>query len=206
MSADAPGRCLPAHHGYFGRLDLAVRPIAFVPESRRPRPASEINAHFLDLRRDHRRTVIRFLFRARHRVVNITPGFACPRRLHSSKWRHQGRHFCPGRGAHYLSFATYLRLNACIWTQDCLSLIAANIPVVVTTMVDIVGDADQARAARMTPFSTGFWYHETEADETCRRRVRLRRWTRQRMTWNCRIRRAAKVLGIRTSSQTASRS
>ncbi|KAJ7302939.1 hypothetical protein DFH08DRAFT_977322 [Mycena albidolilacea] len=59
---------------------------------------------------------------------------------------------------------------------DCISLIVANIPVVVTTMVDIVGDADQARATRTTPLSTGFWYHEAETAEACRRRSSKSTW------------------------------
>ncbi|KAJ7860392.1 hypothetical protein B0H14DRAFT_575507 [Mycena olivaceomarginata] len=95
-----------------------------------------MNAHFLDLRRDHRRTVslVHAAFILRNGGIKVVTS---------------------------------------VLVEDCLSLIAANIPVVVTTMVDIVGDADQARAARMTPFSTGFWYHETETAEKCRRRVRF---------------------------------
>ncbi|KAK7031664.1 hypothetical protein R3P38DRAFT_2925035 [Favolaschia claudopus] len=44
--------------------------------------------------------------------------------------------------------------------EDCFSLIVANIPVVVTTMVDIVGDADQVRTNRTTPFSGMFWWSD----------------------------------------------
>lgn len=44
--------------------------------------------------------------------------------------------------------------------QDCLSLVVANIPVVVTTMIDIVGDPDQVGTGRThtTPFSTMLWF------------------------------------------------
>ncbi|KAF8211128.1 hypothetical protein K438DRAFT_1959312 [Mycena galopus ATCC 62051] len=45
--------------------------------------------------------------------------------------------------------------------EDCLSLIVANFPVIVTTMIDIVGDTDQAHASRTTSFSTMFWYTDT---------------------------------------------
>jgi hypothetical protein len=40
-------------------------------------------------------------------------------------------------------------------------LIVANIPVVVTTMLDIVGDEDQSRTSETPPFSTMFWYGES---------------------------------------------
>ncbi|KAJ6540920.1 hypothetical protein DFH09DRAFT_1368433 [Mycena vulgaris] len=45
--------------------------------------------------------------------------------------------------------------------EDGLSLIVANIPVVVTTMVDIVGDEDQSWTSETPPFSTMFWYGES---------------------------------------------
>ncbi|KAF7342367.1 hypothetical protein MVEN_01825300 [Mycena venus] len=45
--------------------------------------------------------------------------------------------------------------------EDCVSLIVANIPVVVTTMVDIVGDEDQSRTSETPPFSSMFWYRES---------------------------------------------
>jgi len=41
--------------------------------------------------------------------------------------------------------------------EDCLSLIVANIPVVVTSMVDIVGDTDDPQSSRTHPFSSMFW-------------------------------------------------
>jgi hypothetical protein len=47
------------------------------------------------------------------------------------------------------------------YIQGGLSLIVANIPVVVTTMVDIVGDEDQSRTSETPPFSTMFWYGES---------------------------------------------
>ncbi|KAF7363097.1 hypothetical protein MVEN_00662100 [Mycena venus] len=45
--------------------------------------------------------------------------------------------------------------------ESCLSLIVANIPVVVTTIVDIAGDEDQSRTSETPPFSTMFWYRES---------------------------------------------
>ncbi|KAJ6485589.1 hypothetical protein C8R45DRAFT_276752 [Mycena sanguinolenta] len=44
--------------------------------------------------------------------------------------------------------------------EDCMSLIVANIPVVVTTLVDIVGDTAETRRTRTTPFSTMFWWSD----------------------------------------------
>ncbi|KAF7334418.1 hypothetical protein MVEN_02271100 [Mycena venus] len=47
--------------------------------------------------------------------------------------------------------------------EDSLSLIVANIPVVVTTMIDIVDEEDQSRTSRNPPFSSMFWYRESVA-------------------------------------------
>ncbi|KAJ6534973.1 hypothetical protein B0H19DRAFT_964045, partial [Mycena capillaripes] len=48
--------------------------------------------------------------------------------------------------------------------EACLSLIVANIPVVITTTIDIVGDADhgQGRTSQTGRFSTVVWVSETE--------------------------------------------
>jgi hypothetical protein len=43
------------------------------------------------------------------------------------------------------------------YIQDSLSLIIANIPVVVTTVINIVGEEDQSRTSRTPPFSSMFY-------------------------------------------------
>ncbi|KAF7342333.1 hypothetical protein MVEN_01821700 [Mycena venus] len=44
--------------------------------------------------------------------------------------------------------------------EDCVSLIVANIPVIVTTIVDIAGDEDQSRTSETPPLSSMFLYRE----------------------------------------------
>jgi hypothetical protein len=56
--------------------------------------------------------------------------------------------------------------TADICIQICISLIVANIPVIVTTMVDIVGDKDQPRTSETPPFSSIFWYRESVTTTT----------------------------------------
>ncbi|KAF7342298.1 hypothetical protein MVEN_01818000 [Mycena venus] len=47
--------------------------------------------------------------------------------------------------------------------EDCISLIVANIPVVVTSVVDIAGDTEEPRNSRTRRFSTVFWLEESVA-------------------------------------------
>ncbi|KAF7342290.1 hypothetical protein MVEN_01817200 [Mycena venus] len=49
--------------------------------------------------------------------------------------------------------------------EDCISLIVANIPVVVTSMVNIAGDTEEPRNSRTRRFSTVFWLRESVATE-----------------------------------------
>ncbi|KAJ6580886.1 hypothetical protein B0H19DRAFT_1112752 [Mycena capillaripes] len=53
--------------------------------------------------------------------------------------------------------------------EDSLSLIVANIPVVVTTMIDVVGEAGQPRTSRLTQLSSMFW--SSDDAQTSRRGI-----------------------------------
>ncbi|KAJ7922282.1 hypothetical protein B0H13DRAFT_1509828, partial [Mycena leptocephala] len=46
--------------------------------------------------------------------------------------------------------------------EDCLSLIVANIPVVITTMIDIVGEPDQVQTGKSVQLTSVFWFSEAQ--------------------------------------------
>jgi hypothetical protein len=43
-----------------------------------------------------------------------------------------------------------------------LSLIVANIPVVITTMIDIVGEPDQVQTGKSVQLTSVFWFNEAQ--------------------------------------------
>ncbi|KAJ7922281.1 hypothetical protein B0H13DRAFT_1865867 [Mycena leptocephala] len=46
--------------------------------------------------------------------------------------------------------------------EDCLSLIVANIPVVITTTIDIVGEPDQVQTGKSAPLTSVFWFRDAQ--------------------------------------------
>ncbi|KAJ6580887.1 hypothetical protein B0H19DRAFT_1251167 [Mycena capillaripes] len=64
--------------------------------------------------------------------------------------------------AAYILKRGHIRVLISAVTEDCVSLIVANIPVVVTTMVDIVGEGDQVGTSQTARFTSMFWFSEAE--------------------------------------------
>ncbi|KAJ7922315.1 hypothetical protein B0H13DRAFT_1707824 [Mycena leptocephala] len=50
--------------------------------------------------------------------------------------------------------------------EDCLSLIVANIPVIITTTIDIVGEPDQAQTGKSVQLTSVFWFSEAQTTGT----------------------------------------
>ncbi|KAJ7847067.1 hypothetical protein B0H13DRAFT_1907441 [Mycena leptocephala] len=53
-------------------------------------------------------------------------------------------------------------ISAIVEIQDCLSLVVANIPVVITTTIDIVGEPHQVQTGKSVQLTSVFWFSEAQ--------------------------------------------
>ncbi|KAJ6534960.1 hypothetical protein B0H19DRAFT_1038928 [Mycena capillaripes] len=56
----------------------------------------------------------------------------------------------------------HVKVTISTLVEDCLGLFVANIPVMITTTIDIVGDADRSQTRRTARFTTIFWPGESQ--------------------------------------------
>ncbi|KAJ7847070.1 hypothetical protein B0H13DRAFT_2285643 [Mycena leptocephala] len=59
-------------------------------------------------------------------------------------------------------YDTMIFISAIVEIQACLSLIVANIPVIITTTIDIVGEPDQAQIGKSVQLTSVFWFTEAQ--------------------------------------------